>query len=542
MSATAIEALAQDKRDFLEMLAEAFGGSEELSEVLDASTMRELLLFGGRVAIVRPWAAKLDLRNHGFVGGSYRVFDAHWHFLYEVWPTDGCYGTDERDINYLLTCRNGSLLRVFYEGSQDVYGVLLLCQNKLPTPTERYWIKVWDEANRVALWRPDDHELLFKTHLLPELGYLRIHYLPGRFNEPKEVSDFYFIEDEQELGLKDEVEFLDVPVQLVANWYPKRSGWYLIRHQYAVLHTYRYCASTETGINWQACSRDPFPGSVPVIAKTTVCKDLSCKNELEYERGATRFVRNAAVRMLELTGVGVRRIRYHKDGIFYLDLSGVNLTPAFPASNLYGVGSPQHALDTSSWTRLETVLAYVIAGSSTDQDETAGTLNLRDWFVLVDEELCQANFSVYGLLLDQEELDAFVLLAKLTDEDLTELYGPVDAEAIDEETVFTATLPVTPEVEPDEEELQTTLNFPGLTEDAEDETYASVLSVEENTEEDETQGTITIQTEDAEDEDETEGNNIPTGDNDDENDITEGAYTPTGLVEDEDEAEVAMQS
>jgi len=347
----------------LEGLLDYFGSVEEVKKYLNRKRLLALLHSPGPVAVARPWSCLLNLKAYGFSGNSYRVYDEEWRFLYEVYTEDGVYGRHDDDLVTLWGMPNGSLLRVMFEVEADVKEVLLICQNQLPSKEERYWIERWDKANQVALWRPDDHEILIKTQMIPQEGYLRIHYLPGKFTEPKRVENFYYIEDGEERGIREGVEYVDINLENVFSWYPRRSGWYLLRHQVAYLHLYHYC--TPQG---EDCQRVPFDGSLPFIKQVVRCRDTNCKAELEYYRSGTVFRRNAAVKLLELTGVGVRRFHYHGDGIFYLDLAGRNLTPAFPASNIYGVGSPQHALDTSNWTRLEGTLMYEIRGDLVDEE------------------------------------------------------------------------------------------------------------------------------------------------------------------------------
>jgi len=428
-----------DYQGFLRLLIESFGDEGELRKYVSHKTLRELLLFPGFIAVVRPWACTIELENYGFRGGSYRVYDEDWRFQHEVWPENKKFGENYLDIRLLWKVKNGSLLRVFYEGEGDVHGGLLVCQNQLPSRTERYWIRKWDEANKVSLWRPDDHEFLMSTKALPNLGHIRIHYLPGRFTEPKQVGDFYYVEGDQEFGLKEGVEFLDIPVEAVSNWYPKKSGWYLLRHQFAVVLSYHYCQVTPNGINFQYCQKEEFPGSALVVRKVTVCKDLSCKQELEYERNGVRFVRNAPVRFGELTGVGVRRVRYHKDGILYLDLSGSNLAPALPASNIYGVGTPQHAFDTSSWTRLEASLIYALHWQVTDDQEDATLTPNRNWVLSEDEDLVSSAIPPFITTWDEELLDTSRIPRGQTppegDHDLVSANIQPRASLVDEDTV-----------------------------------------------------------------------------------------------------------
>jgi hypothetical protein len=371
---------------FIRLLAESFGNETEMRKHIKENTLWELLMFPGFAAVAKPWAAKIELENYGFKSGSYRVYNEAWEFQHEVWPDDQCFGTNPLDITLLWTIKNGSLLRIIYEGEDDIQGGLIVCQNELPSQQERYWIKVWDEANKVALWRPDDHEFLIRLPRLPNIGYIRIHYLPGRFTEPRQASDFYYYEDGEERGLKEAVEFLDIPIEQLSNWYPKRSGWYLIRHQFALLYNYHYCLQTESGVNFNYCQKDEFPGSVRVVRREIVCSDLSCSQELEYDKSGYRFAQNRPVKFAELTGVGLRRIRYHQEGIFYLDLSGNNLAPALPGSNVFGVGTPQHASDTSRWTRLEGTLIYHIQGKITDTDEDMTLVLNREWVIATDED------------------------------------------------------------------------------------------------------------------------------------------------------------
>lgn len=333
--------------DTLTLLADDFGGRDYLPLYFSTKDLQTILTFGGFICIVKPWASTVDLAEYGFSNlSSYSIYNKDWQFLYEVREDHTFYGKSDKDLELLWKAYNGEYFFInFRTGTAPVTGILI-CNNQMPSEREKYWIKGWVAASEVNAWRPQYHEVLFQQTTLLNGGYIRIHFIGGNFTDRPTLEDFYYYapdpdETIQERGLRENVEILDVPVENLVNWYPRVSGWYLFRHLYAYLM--------------------PAEGT---NRTSMLCKDLTCS--LERRPGDSVGDVNIPLVFTGVTGVGVRRLRYLQDGIFYLDLKGDNLAPAYASSTVFGIAGAEHSFDTSPWMRIESGLSYLISGVITD--------------------------------------------------------------------------------------------------------------------------------------------------------------------------------
>lgn len=359
----------------------------EATGLLDKGFYRESLQWHQTIFVVRPWKALIDLNDFGYIGPTYRVLNSRFELQYEAYSPEGLYGIQEEDKRLLWTARNGEpFFLMFPTKDLDTKEIVLICQNELHPADKR---RILDRAVAYVNLHtrgPEEHEILLRAGSLGQKGYLQILYLPGDPVNVKTRNDFFVSIDENEFSIRDEVEVTTLPLTWVESWHPTKSGWYTLRHAYANLYTYKYCRVTNDDFVTEECYPFPFPGSKRQIHRIIPCRTLTGTDELkEYPNGEV-VISTLPVEMTNISGIGVHRILFHRDGIFYLDPSSNKKSVASPTTNLLGIGIPQLAVDTSNWIHLETTLSYYTTLNLSDKDAWTNNYTDRDNLLIEDKD------------------------------------------------------------------------------------------------------------------------------------------------------------
>jgi hypothetical protein len=247
-----------------------FGGVDVLKYYLTQEQIEYILLFGGFVSVVRPWAYELDLSEFGFRPRTpYRVFNSRWKFLYEVRPNDTIFGKDSRDLNVLFNTSHADYLHICFDTpSQPVSGLLWVANQISPDEAERKRRRIVENFKRAQFKQPE-HEIFLATDSLAKLGALHTYFLEAPWSPNLKPIDV--MEDSRRVMTVTELGD-------TLTLYPKKSGWVVFAQWYPQLEG-------QPSFGW------------------------------------------IATHVRDLEGEGVNRVRLTNAGAYYLELGSSSLAP-----------------------------------------------------------------------------------------------------------------------------------------------------------------------------------------------------------------------
>lgn len=309
-------------------VSESFGGTEVLRKRLTEEQLVRILLYPSDVVVVKAWTEEdhlhdeyhicsgevcvdpecvnpdctcvtgvcvcvavpetpviLNLRNYGMTGNTFSVFNSDMEFLYLGYNERGEFGPDPRDVEVLLRSPHATTLYVKFDTQYAEKLILLWCCTELSPQERRAVVDQELYLREAANLDAKANELYVVTSGLRQTGRLAVYFLPQAWIPLVSYDNI-------RTNPLTEVDNYSVENELaLVNL--ERSGWFLFEH---------------------------WINGYPV-------RTLKLDN---------------------LVGAGVRRIRSTEDGLYFLDLTNNALRPSDLQQSAFG-----SAEQTLTWTEMD---------------------------------------------------------------------------------------------------------------------------------------------------------------------------------------------
>lgn len=205
---------------YLDRISEAFGGFDQVLNLLPDRDLEYLLTFPGFIHVVKPWAPLIDLREYGYqIDAPYTLLDEHFRFLKRGVAPNGFFGSLSAEVDTLVRASHGSFLHIRFESAtQPVLGLLWVC-NKLSPQQIKNQVSVWESQQIQRRRQLTVNEFFLSTQFLLPDDIVRVSFLPGIYRERFDSDGI--------------INHPNVSVSLhradtkIVYFYPQQSGWCL---------------------------------------------------------------------------------------------------------------------------------------------------------------------------------------------------------------------------------------------------------------------------------------------------------------------------
>lgn len=168
----------------LEHASEVFGGVEAVPAILPEEQIAYIAAFPGALFVTAPWlirneSSRVDLRQSGYSGGGYKVFNRNFDYIYS--GNSSMFGDSQADRDLVSRAYHGEYFHLQYDSDKGK-ALSLLWVAKQPSPQQKNYIL--DQYRRIDANRTvaDKHEIILETYsLLPKHGNVLVFYVEGNW-------------------------------------------------------------------------------------------------------------------------------------------------------------------------------------------------------------------------------------------------------------------------------------------------------------------------------------------------------------------------
>lgn len=209
--------IAFDKH--LERISNSFGGVSLLKATVPESSLQYILSYPGFVHISKPWSAKIDLVESGFIPGSkYTVCTKRHRKIYSRRSESGLFGETVSEQALISQAAHGDYWLISFDSeTKPVTGLIWIC-NRVSPDVIKDTIDSWNSQTKVLASALDQHEAFINTDKLLKTDIVRTYFLPGSWGQHLTTN---------EIKADVNVKAFDSLADGVISLYPKQTGWYL---------------------------------------------------------------------------------------------------------------------------------------------------------------------------------------------------------------------------------------------------------------------------------------------------------------------------